>query len=216
MVKCETIAVTEDQTIRLRTAAKRRCLRSRSKPKKTKTTKKKLEDYFKLLPGTVPDETDADTSCANHRLVRVARGLRKAAGMVHESLGRVHFARGTNLAKKHPRGVACFMRPSMGADNYSKELGLRIDENTSQQTFSVAKMAYLRANRVLQNLEDVREDQAPFERSATDALVNQLTQEVSLKRAHADAVGLVSRVSRAKREHHDAAAAAMSVGGRLF
>ena len=35
MVQCETIAVTEDQTIRLRTAAKRRCLRSRSKSKKT-------------------------------------------------------------------------------------------------------------------------------------------------------------------------------------
>jgi hypothetical protein len=104
----ETIAVTKDQAKALLAEAKKRA-------KKTKV-EGGYQAYFKHVRGAVPSVTDNKTSCADHRLVRVVCGLRECAGIVHKSLGKVHFAPRTALARKHPRGVACFMPLKRGRD----------------------------------------------------------------------------------------------------
>jgi hypothetical protein len=98
----ETIAVTKDQAKALLAEAKKRA-------KKTKVDGG-YQKYFKHVRGAVPSVTDNKTSCADHRLVRVVCGLRERAGIKHKSRGNVLFAPGTKLARKHPRGVACFMK----------------------------------------------------------------------------------------------------------
>jgi hypothetical protein len=115
----ETIAVTKEQSAALLAAAKRRA--------KNPKAKGAAAAYFKRVEGAVPQKTDTGSSCAGHRLVRVVRGLRERAGIKHKSLGKVHFAPKTKLARKHPRGVACFMKwkwtspaapePPAGRDN---------------------------------------------------------------------------------------------------
>jgi hypothetical protein len=102
----EVIAVTGRQATALRRAAEKRA--------KGRGTKGNVAAYFQLVEGAVPKKTNSGSSCARHRLVRVVRGLRKAANINHKAMGRVVFARGTRLARKHPRGVACYMMPSGG------------------------------------------------------------------------------------------------------
>jgi len=101
----ETIAVTQDQAKALLAEAKKRA-------KKTKV-EGGYKAYFKHVRGAVPSVTDTGSSCAGHQLVHVVRGLRKCAGIVHKSQGNVLFASGTKLARRHPRGVACFMHYDM-------------------------------------------------------------------------------------------------------
>jgi hypothetical protein len=91
---------------------------TRTKPKP------KMGEYFKFLKGKVPAMTDSKTSCADHRLVRVACGLREDAGITHKSRGNVRFKQGTALAKKHPGGVRCYAPPmTMAPSAYRKDLG---------------------------------------------------------------------------------------------
>ena len=118
MVRCETIAVTKDQAKRLHSAAKVKRAMTRTKPKP------KMEEYFKFVKGKVPAMTDSKTSCADHRLVRVACGLREDAGITHKSRGNVRFKQGTALAKKHPGGVRCYAPPmTIAPAAYRKDLG---------------------------------------------------------------------------------------------
>jgi hypothetical protein len=98
------IAVTGRQATALRRAAEKRA--------KGRGTKGNVAAYFQLVEGAVPKKTNSGSSCARHRLVRVVRGLRKAANINHKAMGRVVFAPGTRLARKHPRGAACYMMPS--------------------------------------------------------------------------------------------------------
>ena len=93
MVKCETIAVTEGQAKKLRAAAKDRA----------KRCKKKLVEYFAAVPGRVPNRTDTKSACVQHRLVRVACGLRKAANITHISKGRVRFGGGDSPGAPAPK-----------------------------------------------------------------------------------------------------------------
>jgi len=118
MVRCETIAVTKDQAKRLHSAAKVKRAMTRTKPKP------KMEEYFKFVKGKVPAMTDSKTSCADHRLVRVACGLREKADITHKSRGNVRFKQGTALAKKHPMGVRCYAPPmTMAPAAYRMDLG---------------------------------------------------------------------------------------------
>jgi hypothetical protein len=118
MVRCETIAVTKDQAKRLHSAAKVKRAMTRTKPKP------KMGEYFKFLKGKVPAMTDSKTSCADHRLVRVACGLREKADITHKSRGNVRFKQGTALAKKHPMGVRCYAPPmTMAPAAYRMDLG---------------------------------------------------------------------------------------------
>jgi len=109
MVKCETIAVTEKQAAALRAAARVRLKCARSRGAKHLT----FGDYFKCVRGKVPNRTDAGTTCAEHRLVRVACGLRQKAHITHKAKGNVHFKKGTALAKAYPIGVRCYAPPTM-------------------------------------------------------------------------------------------------------
>jgi len=109
MVKCETIAVTDKQAAALRAAARVRLKCARSRGAKHLT----FGDYFKGVRGKVPNRTDADTTCAEHRLVRVACGLRQKAHITHKAKGNVHFKKGTALAKAHPVGVRCYAPPAL-------------------------------------------------------------------------------------------------------
>lgn len=108
MVKCETIAVTDKQAEDLRAAARVRLKCARSRGAKHLT----FGDYFKCVRGKVPNRTDADTTCAEHRLVRVACGLRQKAHITHKAKGNVHFKKGTALAKAYPIGVRCYAPPT--------------------------------------------------------------------------------------------------------
>jgi hypothetical protein len=156
----ETIAVTSVQSAALLREAKKRA-------KKTKV-QGGYATYFKHVRGAVPQWTDNKTSCAGHRLVRVVHGLRKCADIKHKSLGNVHFAPRTKLARKHPRGVACFMKwttattrpfaPRKGIMTHSKKGLLDVQ-------FSVLDQAYKDArDRYIKTLGDLNELQSKNER----------------------------------------------------
>jgi hypothetical protein len=102
----ETIAVTRVQAAALLAAAKKRAQRTR--------VSGGASAYMKRVKGNVPNVTNTGTSCARHLLVRVVCGLRVRAGITHKSRGKVIFKPGTKLARKHPRGVACFMMRQRG------------------------------------------------------------------------------------------------------
>jgi hypothetical protein len=98
----EVIAVTPNQAAALLAEAKKRAKRTH--------VGGGYQRYFKRVPGAVPSVTHTGSSCAGHQLVCVVRGLRKCAGIKHASMGRVLFAPRNKLARRHPRGVACFAR----------------------------------------------------------------------------------------------------------
>jgi hypothetical protein len=107
----ETIAVTQDQAKALLAEAKRRAKRTK--------VEGGYKTYFKRVRGKVPSETHTGSSCAGHRLVRVVCGLRKCAGIEHASMGRVLFKPKTKLARKHPIGVACYMKDFISGDHHA-------------------------------------------------------------------------------------------------
>jgi hypothetical protein len=94
----ETIAVTKSQAAALEAAAQRRLQHP--------NTKGVLAFYF--MRPTVDPANAAVLKKANRQLVRVVRGLRKAAGIVPKTHGKVKFAPATTLQSQHPRGVASF------------------------------------------------------------------------------------------------------------
>lgn len=152
MVKCETIAVTDKQAESLRAAARVRLKCARSRGAKHLT----FGDYFKGVRGKVPNRTDADTTCAEHRLVRVAIGLRQKADITHESKGNVHFKKGTALAKAHPAGVRCYAPPALdpAGGTYPDIQDQMQDEHTAQNNVNMADMEYNIAKQELQAHDD--------------------------------------------------------------
>jgi hypothetical protein len=112
----EVIAVTGKQAAALMRAATQWATR--------RGAKGGVDSYFYLIPGDVPAMTNTGSSCAGHRLVCVVRGLRTAAGINHKSMGRVVFAKGSDLSLRHPRGVSCYMTPPKGHDPMAKAMGL--------------------------------------------------------------------------------------------
>ena len=110
----ETIAVTRVQAAALLAAAKKRAQRTR--------VSGGASAYMKRVKGNVPNVTNTGTSCARHLLVRVVRGLRGRAGITHKSRGKVIFKPGTKLARKHPRGVACYAPPTLAPAAFPRDL----------------------------------------------------------------------------------------------
>jgi hypothetical protein len=144
----ETIAVTKSQAAALEAAAKRRA----NKPH----TKGNFMDYFARF------RTNEETSAVlkNLQLVRVVRGLRKAAGIVPKTHGKVNFAPATMLQRLYPRGVASFgpqRVPQMERLHNSTKLDmLRLREYKAAEAAKKSLRVLNKDGRKLQAMQDHR------------------------------------------------------------